>query len=122
VHQLDDIGVHYGLAQHLAAAKRRDVMPSNCQTDLAVNHDPHLLAVVSLPEHGLAVVEMPVAHLPATLLAWGDNSVSSGRSYNRAKDPGTSAGAFPMALSLSGEDPRGLRRGAKGSGGTPGTP
>jgi hypothetical protein len=29
---------------------------------------------------------------------------------------------FPMALSLSGEGPRGRRRGATGSGGTPGTP
>ena len=43
---------------------------------------------------------------------WGDNSVSSCRSYSRAKSPGatSSAGAFPMALSLSGEHPRGPRR------------
>jgi hypothetical protein len=38
----------------------------------------------------------------------GDNSVSSCRSYSPAKGPGTkfSAGAVPMALSLSGEGPR----------------
>ena len=56
---------------------------------------------------------------------WGDNSVSSCRSYIRAKGPGTSAGAFPihpMALSLYGKDPRGPRGGAKGSRGTPRTP
>ena len=29
--------------------------------------------------------------------------MSSCRSYSRAKGPGTSAGAFPVALSLSGE-------------------
>ena len=46
---------------------------------------------------------------------WGDHSVSSCRPYSRAEGPGTSAGLFPMALSLSGEDPRGPRRGAKGS-------
>ena len=40
--------------------------------------------------------------------------------YSRAKGPGTSAGAFPMALSLSREDPRGPRCGAKGSVGPPG--
>jgi hypothetical protein len=58
-------------------------------------------------------------------VAWGDSSVSSYSSCSVAKGPGTSAGAFPihpMALSLSGEDPRGPRRGARGSWGTPGTP
>jgi hypothetical protein len=54
-----------------------------------------------------------------SVATWGDNSVSSCRSYRRAKGPGTSAGAFPTALSLSGEGPRGPRRGAKGSCGTP---
>jgi hypothetical protein len=54
--------------------------------------------------------------------AWGDNSVSGRRSYSRAKAPGTSAGAFPMALSLSGEGPSGPQRGAKGSCGTPTSP
>jgi hypothetical protein len=43
---------------------------------------------------------------------------SSCRSYSRAKGPGTSADAFTMAFSLSAEDPRGPRRGAKGSCGT----
>ena len=46
---------------------------------------------------------------------WGDtcNAVSScSRSHSRAKGPGTSAGAFSMAHSLYGEDPRGPRRGA----------
>ena len=57
-----------------------------------------------------------------TVVAWGDNSVSSCRSYGRAKGPGASAGAFPTARSLSGEGPRGPRRCAKGSCGTPGTP
>ena len=49
-------------------------------------------------------------------VAWGDNSVSSCRSYSRAKGPSAGAGAFPtcMALSLYGEDPRVPRRGAKG--------
>ena len=51
---------------------------------------------------------------------WGDHSVRSCRSCTRAEGPGTSAGAFPMALSLSGEDSRGPRRDAKGSCGTPG--
>jgi hypothetical protein len=36
-------------------------------------------------------------------LARGENSVSSCRPYSRAKGPGTSAGSFPMALSLSAE-------------------
>jgi hypothetical protein len=58
---------------------------------------------------------------PAALAPGGDSSVSSCRSYSPAKCPGTSAGTFPVALSLSGEDPRGLRRGSKGSCGTPGT-
>ena len=49
---------------------------------------------------------------------WGDNSVSSCRSYGQAKGPGASAGAFPVALSLYGEEPRGPRRSAKGSCGT----
>ena len=53
---------------------------------------------------------------------WGDNAVSSGGSYGRATGPGTSAGAFPMELFLSGEGARGPRRGTKGSCGTPGTP
>ena len=53
--------------------------------------------------------------------AWGDNPVSS-CSYSEPKGPGTSAGAFPMARSLSGEGPRGPGRGAKGSYKTPGTP
>jgi hypothetical protein len=34
---------------------------------------------------------------------WGDNSVSSCRSYSRSTGPGTSAGVFPMARSLTGE-------------------
>jgi hypothetical protein len=55
-------------------------------------------------------------------LAWGDNSVSSCGSYSPATGPGTSAGALPMGLSLSGEGLGGPRRGAKGSCGTPGTP
>jgi hypothetical protein len=41
---------------------------------------------------------------------WGDNSVSSCRSYRRAKGPGASAEAFtihPMALSVLGGVPRG---------------
>jgi hypothetical protein len=62
-------------------------------------------------------------HLPHRMLwrqpTWGDTSVSSCRSYNRATGPGTSAGAFPTARFLSGEDARGPRRGAKGSCGTP---
>ena len=37
--------------------------------------------------------------------------MSGRRSCSRAKGPGTSAGAFPMELSLSGEGPRGPRRG-----------
>jgi hypothetical protein len=55
---------------------------------------------------------------------WGDNAVSSCRSYSRAKGPGTIyiAGAFPVALSLSGEGTRGPPRGARGCRGTPGTP
>jgi hypothetical protein len=56
------------------------------------------------------------------LAAWGDNSVSGHGSCSRANGSGTSAGAFPMALSLCGEGPRGPRRGAEGSCGTPGTP
>jgi hypothetical protein len=51
--------------------------------------------------------------------------VSSRRSHSRAKAPGASAGVFPihrMARSLSGQGPRGPRRGAKGSCETPGTP
>jgi hypothetical protein len=55
-------------------------------------------------------------------VTWGDNSVSSRKSCARAKGPGTSAGAFPVALSLSGEGPGGHWRGAKGSGGTPRDP
>ena len=55
-------------------------------------------------------------------VTWGDNSVSSHKSCARAKGPGTSAGAFPVALSLSGEGPGGHWRGAKGSGGTPRDP
>ena len=39
-------------------------------------------------------------------VAWGDNSVRGRRSYRRDKGPGTSAGAFPMALSLSAEEER----------------
>jgi hypothetical protein len=58
----------------------------------------------------------------AMVCTWGDDSVSSCRSSSRATGPGTSAGAFPMELSLSKEGPRGPRRGAKGSCGTPGTP
>jgi hypothetical protein len=46
-------------------------------------------------------------------VAWGDNSVSNCRSCSRAKGPGTRAGAFPMARSLSEEGPRGPRRGVK---------
>ena len=69
MHQLDDIGLHHGLAQHLAAAERRDVVASDRQADLAVDHDPHLLAVLALPENGLAVLEMPVVHLSAALLS-----------------------------------------------------
>ena len=46
--------------------------------------------------------------------AWGDNSVSSCRSYSGAKGPGTSAGVFPMALSLSGEGPRWFSTGCQG--------
>ena len=45
---------------------------------------------------------------------WGDNSVSSRRSYTRATGPGTSAGAFPIALSLSGDDSRGFSTGCQG--------
>ena len=45
---------------------------------------------------------------------WGDNSVSSCGSYGGAKGAGTSAGAFPVALSLSREDSRGPPRCAKG--------
>jgi hypothetical protein len=51
--------------------------------------------------------------------------VSSCRSYSRAKGPGTSVGAFPTALiSLSGEGPRGPRRGRvrRGPAGPPRTP
>jgi hypothetical protein len=72
-------------------------------------------------EEGL-VVE-PLGDRP--LLAWGDNSVSTYRSYSRAKGAATSAEAFPihpMPLSLSGKSPRGPRRGAKGSCETPRTP
>ena len=43
-------------------------------------------------EHRL-LVEIPGLHV----VAWGDNPVSSGRSYSRAKGPGASAGACPMA-------------------------
>jgi hypothetical protein len=50
------------------------------------------------------------------------NSVSSRKSCGRAKGPGTGAGAFPMAHPLSGEGPRGPRRGAQGSCGTPRDP
>jgi hypothetical protein len=49
---------------------------------------------------------------------WGDNSVNNCGSYGGAKVAGTSAGAFPVALSLSREDSRGPPRCAKGSGGT----
>ena len=64
---------------------------------------------------------LPLA-LAFALLTWGDNSVSSCRSYSRAEGPGTSAGAFSTARSLSGENSRGPRWCAKGSCGTPGTP
>ena len=50
---------------------------------------------------------------------WGGGAVSGCRSYGRAKGPRASVGAFSMALFLSGKDPRGHRRGAKGSCGTP---
>ena len=63
------------------------------------------------------------AAIQVAICIWGGNSVSIAcRSYSRAKSPaGTSAGAFPMEHSLCGEDPRGPRRGAKGSC-DPGTP
>ena len=57
----------------------------------------------------------------AMVCTCGDNSVSSCRSCSLAKGPGTSAGTFPMELSPSKEGPRGPRRGAKGSCGTPET-
>ena len=47
-------------------------------------------------------------------ITWGDNSVSSCSSCSRAKGPGTSAGAFSMARSLSGEDQRGSSTGCQG--------
>jgi hypothetical protein len=53
-------------------------------------------------EQGL-VARLPDRAAPAvrSLLAWGDNSVSSCRSYSRATGPGTSAGAIPMTFFLS---------------------
>jgi hypothetical protein len=52
---------------------------------------------------------MAVLKMSSSLLAWGDNSVSSCRSHSRAKGPGTSAGAssMDMARSLCGEGRRG---------------
>jgi hypothetical protein len=45
----------------------------------------------------------------------GDNSVSSCRLCSRATGPGTtSAGVFPVALSLSGEGPRRSSTGCEG--------
>ena len=63
----------------------------------------------------------------ASHLARGDNSASSCRSYSRAKGPGTSAGALPMAVSLlvSGGGPQGVLDGVRRgpvSRGTPRTP
>jgi hypothetical protein len=60
--------------------------------------------------------------LPEKVRGLGVITQCSCRSYSPAKGPGASAGAFPMALSLSGEAPRGPQRGAKGFCGTPGTP
>jgi hypothetical protein len=45
---------------------------------------------------------------------WDDDSVSSCRSYGRAKGSGASTGAFPMALSLSAGGPRGPRQVSQG--------
>ena len=50
----------------------------------------------------------------AAIATWGDYSVSRCRSHSGAKGPSTSAGAFPMALPLSGEDPKGPQRGSQG--------
>jgi hypothetical protein len=93
--------------------------------------DARRLAVVGAVREVAAAAagHVPAAHVPderggaarraaARVAAWGDNAVSSCRSYSRAKCPG----AFPVALSLSGEGPRGPRRGAKGCCGTPGAP
>ena len=47
---------------------------------------------------------------------WGDNSMSSCRRCNRATGSGATAGAPPMALSLSGElSPIRIQRGAEGA-------
>ena len=53
-------------------------------------------------DDGLALAYLLEADA-ALLDTWGDTSVSSCRSYSRAKGPGASADAFPMTLSLSGE-------------------
>jgi hypothetical protein len=66
--------------------------------------DPMILWIVS------SSLGMPGRCQPPkvrTIGTWGDNSVSSCRSYSRAKGPGTSAGTFPIALILYGYDPRG---------------
>jgi hypothetical protein len=60
-------------------------------------------------------IGVPIRSWPS--VTWDDNSVSSCRSYSRAKGPGTSAGVFPMALSLSRGVPGvlgGVRRGPVG--------
>ena len=44
---------------------------------------------------------MAVLKMSSSLLAWGDNSVSSCRSHSRAKGPGTSAGASSMDMARS---------------------
>jgi hypothetical protein len=77
---------------------------------------------IQLGNQHVQVMFFSIKALDIDVHAWGDNSVVGCRSCSRAKGPGTSVGAFPVELSLSGENTRGPRRGAKGSCGTPGTP
>jgi hypothetical protein len=56
------------------------------------------------------------------LLAWGDNPVSSCRSYSRAKGPGASAGAFPKSLSYLERVQGVLEEVPRGPGGPPWPP
>ena len=51
-----------------------------------------------LPDVLHGELELPLLLRGGEVEAWGDNPVSSCRSYSRAKDPGTRAGAFPVAF------------------------
>ena len=71
-----------------------------------MTEDPRLSRAVELvhreerrlPDVLHGELELPLLLRGGEVEAWGDNPVSSCRSYSRAKGPGTRAGAFPVAF------------------------